>query len=62
MRLSLEPSAGQKILSGHKVQRIDRLTGDESAEFSWLISGKGKVGISAGAANTGQISTSVELK
>lgn len=62
MRLSLEPSAGQTIISGLKVQRIGRLNGDESAEFSWLISGKGKIRITAGAANTGQISTSVELK
>jgi len=62
MRLSVEPSAGQTILSGLKVQRVQRLQGDESAEFSWLISGKGKVGISAGSANVGQIATSIELK
>jgi hypothetical protein len=62
MRLSVEPSAGQTILSGLKVQRVQRLQGDESAEFSWLISGKGKVGISAGSVNVGQINTSIELK
>ena len=62
MRLSVEPSAGQTIISGQKVQRIGRLAGDESAEFSWLISGKGKVRIVAGAANTGQANTSVELR
>lgn len=62
MRLSVEPSAGQTILSGLKVQRVQRLQGDENAEFSWLISGKGKVGISAGSLNVGQITTSIELK
>lgn len=62
MRLVIEPSAKQTILSGSKVQRIQRLQGDESAEFSWLISGKGKIAISAGAANVGEASTSVELK
>lgn len=62
MRLSLEPSKGQTILSGLKVQRIQRLQGDESAEFSWLISGKGRAVISAGAANVGTVSTSAELK
>lgn len=62
MRLSIEPSGGQTILSGLKVQRIQRLQGDESAEFSWLISGKGRTGINAGAANVGQVTTSVELK
>lgn len=61
MRLVIEPSAGQTILSGSRVQRIQRLQGDETAEFSWLISGKGKVGISAGSANVGQVNTSIVL-
>ena len=42
MRLSLSHQPDKQLLSGHKVQRIQRLQGDESAEFSWLISGKGK--------------------
>ncbi len=62
MRLAIEPSKGQTIISGLKVQRIERLQGDESAEFSWLISGKGPTVISAGAANVGMITTSAELK
>jgi hypothetical protein len=62
MRLTIEPSGGQTLLSGLKVQRISRLQGDESAEFSWLISGKGRVGISAGSVNVGQVTTSIELK
>jgi hypothetical protein len=62
MRLAVEPSGAQTILSGLKVQRIQRLQGGESAEFSWLISGTGRIGISAGAANVGQVTTSVELK
>lgn len=61
MRISLEPSKSQAILSGLKVQRINRLPGDESAEFSWLISGKGRVDITAGAANVGTVKTSVEI-
>lgn len=62
MRLSVEPSGDQTILSGLKVQRVQRLQGDETAQFSWLISGKGRVGISAGAANVGQITASIDLK
>ena len=62
MRLALEPSKGQTIISGLKVQRIQRLQGDESAEFSWLIFGKGPTVISAGAANVGIITISAELK
>jgi hypothetical protein len=62
MRLTIEPSRGQTVLSGLKVQKVNRLQGDESAEFSWLISGKGSVGISAGSVNAGQVLISVELK
>ena len=62
MGLALELSKGQTIISGLKVQRIQRLQGNESAEFSWLISGKGRTVISAGAANVGTVTTSAELK
>lgn len=62
MRISIETSKNQKLLSGQKVQTIQRLEGDDSAEFSWLIMGKGNVGITAGAVNTGIITTSAELK
>jgi hypothetical protein len=62
MRITLEPSKDQKFLSGLKVQRIQRLEGDKSAEYSWLLSGKGTVKITAGALNVGTINTSIELK
>jgi Zinc carboxypeptidase len=62
MRISLETADGQKFLSGQKVQRIQRLEGNASAEFSWLILGKGNVKINAGAINTGTINTTLELK
>jgi hypothetical protein len=62
MRISLETTGSQKFLSGQKTQRIQRLEGDQSAEFSWLINGKGSIKITAGAVNTGIITTSVELK
>ncbi len=62
MRIELNPGKEQDILSGIKNQRIQRLQGDETAEFSWLVSGKGAVKIRAGSANTGIISTSVDLR
>jgi hypothetical protein len=62
MRIIIEPAAGQSFMSGQKVQRIRRLEGDQSLGYSWLISGKGLVKISAGAINTGTISTALELK
>lgn len=62
MRIVLTPAKNQTIVSGLKTQRIPRLQGDDTAEFSWLISGKGNAAISAGAANTGFISTTVDLR
>jgi hypothetical protein len=62
MRISLEPRKGQSLLSDQKVQRVDPLEGNESAEFSWLINGKGEVKITAGAVNTGTVSATIELK
>jgi len=62
LRLNLEMGKGQSLLSGQKVQRIPRLTGNGTAEYSWLIMGKGAINISAGAVNTGFIKTAIELK
>jgi Zinc carboxypeptidase len=62
MRISVEPGNGLSILSGQKVQRIKRLEGDQSVEFSWLINGKGSVKVTAGALNTGTISATIALK
>ncbi len=62
MRIVLTPGKNQTIVSGLKTQRIRRLQGDETAEFSWLISGKGDAALTAGAANTGIISTTVDLR
>jgi len=62
MRISLEPDKEQSIVSGLKVQRVARLEGDQSAEFSWLINGKGPLKVTAGALNTGTAITTIELK
>lgn len=62
MRISVEPSNGQSVISGPKVQKVERLEGNQSAEFSWLINGKGSVKITAGALNTGAVSSVIELR
>lgn len=62
MRISAEPAKGQTIISGQKVQRIQRLEGNSTAEYSWLVSGKGRFTVTAGALNTGTITTSFDLK
>ena len=62
MQIRFEPQGTQKFLSGDKVQRINRLEGGASSEFNWLINGRGTIRITAGAANTGTITTTLELK
>lgn len=62
MRISIEPLNKQTILSGEKVQKVERLEGDQSSDFSWLINGKGPVRITAGALNTGTVTSTVELR
>lgn len=62
MRISLDYGKGQTLISGKKVQRINRLEGNQSAEFSWLINGKGSLKITAGALNTGTITSTIELR
>jgi hypothetical protein len=62
MRIVIETGSGQSVLSGQKVQRIQRLEGDKTAGFSWLISGKGTLKITAGAVNAGTITVTLELK
>jgi hypothetical protein len=62
MRISVDLSNGQTILSGRKVQQAGRLEGGQTAEFSWLVNGKGTVKITAGSLNTGSVTAKVELK
>jgi hypothetical protein len=62
MRIVVEPSKGQTLMSGQKIQRVQPLEGGSTAEFSWLISGKGNVVISAGALHVGTIKTTLELR
>jgi len=62
MRLSIETDKGLTILSGQKVQRIPRLEGNKTAEYSWLLMGKGNAKVTAGAVNTGFTSTTIVIK
>ncbi len=62
MRISVEPSPGQDLLSGRKVQRAGRLEGGQSVEYSWLVFGKGPVKVTAGALNTGTVTARIDLK
>jgi hypothetical protein len=62
MRITFEPGNNINMLSGMKVQRIGRLQGNQSVEYSWLVNGKGSVKVIAGALNAGTVTTTIDLK
>ncbi len=62
MKITAEPGKGQTLISGQKIQRIQRLDGGAAAEFSWLVSGRGTLAVTAGAVNTGIIRTNIDVK
>jgi len=53
MKVEISSSSDFEILSGKRIEITDRLKGDESRKYSWLIIGKGDFSISAGAVNCG---------
>jgi hypothetical protein len=62
IKVELNLENGQEILSGRKITMINSIQGDESRQLTWLIKGKGSIGISAGAPHVGQDEISVNLK
>lgn len=48
IRIDATPAKGQTIISGKKIQLLDRLKADGSHEVEWLIQGKGDFQIKAG--------------
>jgi len=61
-QLSLETGKGQPVISGQMRQALPRLDGNEAIEYSWLIMGKGKINLKAGAVNCGFSILNAELK
>lgn len=61
-QLTIEPDKGQILISGQTRQALPRLEGNQSIEYSWLIMGKGKISIKAGAVNSGFSTLNAELR
>ncbi|MCS7019814.1 MAG: M14 family metallopeptidase [Cytophagales bacterium] len=55
-------SNGQSIVSGRKINLRNALAAGEAEEYSWLISGTGKLTIQAGCPTAGTASTEITLK
>jgi hypothetical protein len=62
MTIELTSQNDLTFLSGQKKEITDRLRGDESREYRWLVRGNGTVTITAGAVNCGFSKATVELK
>jgi hypothetical protein len=62
MKTELVVAKNQSIVSGRKHYLRNAMQAGESEEYSWLISGSGKVTIQTGCATTGVKELIVELK
>jgi hypothetical protein len=61
-QLAIVPGKDQALISGKLRQALPRLEGNRAIEYSWLITGKGKIIIKAGASNCGFSTLNAELK
>lgn len=62
MRLDLQLTNHQNLISGQKTVILPRLNGGEHSSAQWIVKGKGKITIQTGAPNTGFIQKQIELK
>jgi len=62
LKVELKSESDFNLVSGKKIILADRLRGDESREYSWLIMGSGDFNISAGAVNCGMDEISFTLR
>ncbi len=59
--VQLIPSSGQTLLQGNPKTTKPVLNGGETAEFSWLVQGSGKISVEAGCPTAGYISSEITL-
>lgn len=62
VKTELKLGAGQAIVSGRRLNLRSALASDESEEYTWLVSGTGKLTIEAGCPTAGVKSADVTLK
>ena len=59
--IQLKPASGQSLIQGNMKVTLPTLDGGESAEFTWLIKGSGKLGIEAGTPTAGYKTSEITL-
>jgi len=62
IKVAINLNKNQELISGKKITLINSIDGDSSVQFTWLIKGKGTVGLEAGTSHTGIDTTSIQLK
>jgi len=53
VKITITPAKDQMIISGNKIILLPNLDAGEAKELSWLVKGKGKITLEAGAPQTG---------
>ncbi|SFW20149.1 M14 family metallopeptidase [Cellulophaga fucicola] len=61
INVALDLGNGQKIISGKQRQLITKIDEDGTSHFTWLINGKGKLVLKAGAPQTGTQEITINL-
>ncbi len=61
VNVSVNLNKGQEILSGKKRQVISKIEGDSTIKLTWLIKGKGKLVLKAGAPQAGTKEITINL-
>jgi hypothetical protein len=62
IKVVLKLNKNQSIITGKKITLIDSIDGDSFQQFTWLIKGKGSIGLEAGTSHTGMDSATIQLK
>lgn len=61
INITVDLAKGQEIISGKKRQLISNIDEDSTIHLSWLIKGKGKLSVKAGAPQTGTNEITINL-
>ena len=59
--IQLKPSSGQNLIQGNPKVTRPVLKGGETAEFTWLVRGSGKLSIEAGCPTAGYATADIVL-
>ena len=62
IKVAIKLTKKQQLISGREITLVSNIKGDSSQQFTWLIKGKGKVGLEAGTSHTGIDTKTINLK